>query len=118
MNDNALATQPPAVVVISRRQLVKYIQKLNVRNGDVLAVKADSYSAKEEVLRGLADALGRAGRKDIVIVVVDSFTELAVLGEKEMNAQGWYKLPALRKLIHTKADTEPAQEAVDGQERG
>src|SRR5574341_185551 len=91
---------------ISRRLLCKHLQKIHINNGDVLAVKATSQAAKIEILRGIADALGRIGKKDIVIVVVDNFTDLSVLNEKGMNKHGWFRIPQLAKLIHSKQDAE------------
>ena len=119
MPDNAeitvAATTP--TINLSRRLLCKHLQKIHINNGDVLAVRAGTPSAKEEILQGIADALGRIGKKDIIIIVVDRFDDLSVLNETGMNKHGWWKIPQLAKLIHLKKDgeEEKKEEANDGQ---
>ena len=119
MPDNAeittAATAP--TINLSRRLLCKHLQKIHINNGDVLAVRAGTPSAKEEILQGIADALGRIGKKDIIIIVVDRFDDLSVLNETGMNKHGWWKIPQLAKLIHSRQDgeEEKKEEASDGQ---
>src|SRR4030066_1555379 len=86
-------------VVISRRQLAKMLTKFRVNNGDVLAIQTGSISAKVEIVKAITEALGRIGRKDVIVVVVDDFSEMKVLNETEMNKQGWYRIKTLRKFI-------------------
>jgi hypothetical protein len=89
-------------VQISRRQLGRYFSKIGLKNGDVLAVKAGTQEAKVEILQAVTDALGRVGKKDIIVVVVDDLRDLSVLDVKDMADQGWFRAPILRKAIHQK----------------
>ncbi len=96
--------EKPQLPLVSRKAIQKHLQKIHIANGDVLAVKAGTFTAKQEVLSGIVDALGRLGKKDIILIVVDDFTDLSVFSETEMNKHGWYHLPQLQKLIHKPAD--------------
>ena len=95
---------------ISRRLLRNHLRKIKINNGDVLAVKTGTAVAKENILIALAEALGKVGKQDVIVVVVDSFTDLSVLDEKEMNGLGWYRVNTLKKMIHIKG-----KEAEDGE---
>lgn len=108
MADNADddAVQRPSNTFLSRKLLTKHIQKIHLNDGDVLAVRAGTTIAKQEYLKGIADALGRLGKRDIILVVVDRFDDLSVLNEKEMNKRGWYRVPQLQRLIHIPKDGE------------
>lgn len=108
-------TQP--TVLLSRKQLYKHIQKLVLHDGDVLLIKETSPTAKREVIQGILDALGRVGRKNIILVVVDDFDDLSVLTEQDMAKHGWFRVPALRKLVHSKVDAEPEKEVEDGKDK-
>lgn len=104
-------TQP--TILLSRKQLQKHIQKLTLREGDVILIKESSPTARREVIQGIVDALGKVGKRNIILVVVDDFDDLSILNEQEMAKHGWYRVPALQKLIHTKADAEPEKEVDD-----
>lgn len=108
-NADGNEVQRPSQTFLSRRLLTKHIQKLHLQNGDVLAVKAGSAVAKQEILKGIADAMGRLGLKDIILVVVDRFDDLSVLNQKEMNKHGWYRVPQLQRLIHIPKDGEKGE---------
>lgn len=98
--------QRPSETFLSRKLLTKHVQKLHLQPGDVLAVKAGSAVAKQEILQGIADAMGRLGLKDIILIVVDDFKDLSVLNQTEMNRHGWYHVPQLKKLVHLPKDAE------------
>ncbi len=117
MADNAENTAPTTQpIVMSRRLLCKHLQKINLHDGDVLAVKASSQTAKKEILEGIVKALERIGRKNIILVVVDDMRDLSVLDEKEMAKHGWFRVQTLQKLVHTGPEKERAKEAEDGED--
>lgn len=97
--------------LLSRRMLQKHLQKLHINNGDVLLLREGTPAAREDVIMGIVRALGELGHKEkCLVVVVNRFDDLAVLDEKEMNKHGWYYLPQLKKLIHTKTDSEESHD--------
>lgn len=81
---------------ISVRQIARLLKKLCVKNGDILAVKQTF--ANQGVIEQLSEGLQRM-EVTALIVVVDSFDDLTVLNETEMNKRGWYRFEKLARVL-------------------
>ncbi len=77
---------------LAREEIRRYVRNITVNNGDILAIKVGSVLAKKENTDALSLGLARAGKTGSVIVVVESFTDLAMLDETEMNRLGWRRM--------------------------
>lgn len=109
MADNADSNVAPAQKYFSRRILRKHLQKLYLKDGDVLVVKADADVAKREILDEIYQGLTTLGKPRVLIVVLDQLEDLYRLDEKEMNKYGWYRVPTLKRLIHVPKDGEKGE---------
>jgi hypothetical protein len=80
-------------------KVAKFIQKFKVSDGDVLLIKEGSPIAAnlEEIVQVVHDS----GRQNVVVLVVDDFGSVKALDEKTMNAEGWFRVEALRKLVRS-----------------
>lgn len=88
----------------SVRSFIKALKKLNVRDGDCLLLKSSTALAKKEVIDDMLAKLSALGYAHLVVIVVDDFDDLKDANELEMNKNGWFRVDALRKIVHRAPD--------------
>lgn len=76
---------------LSVRQLSKVIRKLRIRDNDIILVKSDCAMATAENLDLLANAVGRTGAQNCIVVLVDSMDDIDSLSKDTMAKHGWVK---------------------------
>ncbi len=84
---------------ISCRQLAKLLKKFHINDGDILVLKSKTGLANTQTVEDLANALGKMGLKNALVVVVDSFEDMSVLNETEMNKRGWFRFDSIAKMM-------------------
>ncbi|OHB71826.1 MAG: hypothetical protein A2W23_06015 [Planctomycetes bacterium RBG_16_43_13] len=83
----------------SFRQINKFVGKLHLRDGDVLALKYGTNIAQKDFIDKLTNAIVTAGHLNVIIIVVDSFDDLNVLDQETMNKMGWFRKEQLLKVL-------------------
>ena len=77
-----------------KRKLAQVIQKLNLENGNVILVKRGTKLAEQGHLNQLGNTIGEMGfTQQIILIVLDDFSDLSILNEAEMNKLGWQRIP-------------------------
>ena len=76
------------------RKLTSIVHKLKLEDANVLLVKRGSSLANMNNLHQLSNTIGSMGfTQQILLVVVDDFSDLSILNEAEMNKLGWQRIP-------------------------
>ena len=76
------------------RKLVNIVHKLKLEDANVLLVKRGTSLANMNNLHQLSNTIGSMGfTQQILLVVVDDFSDLSILNEAEMNKLGWQRIP-------------------------
>lgn len=88
----------------SFRQINKIARKLNVQNNDVILVREGSILAREDIIKQIIKVLESA-KINAIVMVVDSFDNIARLDEKQMAKANWYRLPAIKNILHRGKDS-------------
>lgn len=81
---------------ISIRKLNQYIKKVRLNDGDIILLMRDC-GVQPDILM---DAIGRAGYKDVTLVLVEDMEDLSVLDESSMNQHGWYHITVLKRIVN------------------
>jgi hypothetical protein len=92
----------------SVRAIIKALKKLNVEDGDTLAVRKGSELANGH-MDDLREALEHLDIR-VILVVIDSLDDVRLLNETAMNRFGWFRMAALNKLIHIRPEEEGYQD--------
>ena len=66
-------------------------KKLKLEDGNVILLKSGSIAAQKMNMDLLSGILFSTKRPNCVLIVVDEFDDLSILGEAKMNELGWYK---------------------------
>ena len=75
------------------RKLTSIVHKLKLEDANVLLVKRGSSLANMNNLHQLSNTIGSMGfTQQILLVVVDDFSDLSILNEAEMNKLGWQRI--------------------------
>lgn len=82
----------------SIRKMSKILHKLNIKSGDVLALKYQSENANKDAIEAITKGLTHMG-VDALVIVVDDFDDLTVLNETAMARQGWFRLASMSKVV-------------------
>lgn len=83
---------------ISVRQAMKYMRRLGVKDGDVIAIQQGTPLANEDSIAKIVEALEKSGRTACIVVVVASMDDLSVLDAGKMMARGWVNMDKVRSL--------------------
>ncbi len=83
----------------SGRSLIKRVEKLEIKDGDVVVVYSgqnglSSLSHIQREVDRLHDFLARQGRKGVLILVVGKDVDLRTLDPEDMRRLGWIRLHA------------------------
>jgi hypothetical protein len=81
---------------ISVRKLNQYIKKVRLNDGDIILLMRDC-GVQPDILM---DAIGRAGYKDVTLVLVEDMEDLSAINEASMTQHGWYHITALKKIVN------------------
>lgn len=81
--------------------LAKIVRKLHVTNNDIILIRSGSMLARQDVIQQIIKVLEDA-KINGAVMVVDSFDNLTTVNETDMNAAGWFKLPAIKNILHRK----------------
>jgi hypothetical protein len=98
------------------RKLGAILSKMRIEKNSVLLVKHGSALSKLDVLEQIPVELEKIGVTDIVVMVVDDFSNIRLIPEREMNKYGWFRIEALADKVVKKSrekkdantDSEPA----------
>jgi hypothetical protein len=100
MTDKPNIQQQPLPQQFSFKQINKFVRKLNVKNNDVILVRQGSMLAREDVIHQIIKVLENIGTKNVAVMVVDDFSNIDKADEAEMAKAGWYRLPAIKNILH------------------
>lgn len=104
---------------ISIKTLAKFVRKMRISNGDIIAIKSGTVLANKRTVDELSEAIGALnGKGKCVLIVVDDFDDLRVLDEKAMNERGWFYVDTLQKIIHQVEEKRNAVSEVSLDEAG
>lgn len=84
-------------MVSARKDVREAIRRLEIEDGDVVLVKRDAIpgkgsTAERAYLNSFATVLGNTGREKCIVVIVNSFDDIATLKPHDMMEHGWVRL--------------------------
>jgi hypothetical protein len=99
--------------MISWKEAAAFVRKFRVASGDTILIKSKSELAQRETIERIGQSIEAAGYRNVLLLVVDDFDFLQSIPEKKMNEMGWFRVKALKQVIH-QLDKEEAQSDVQG----
>ena len=98
MTDN----QRSKTINASKSKFAKFVRKIRLEPDTILAFTEGTIT--HEGLINLGDAIQEIGIGGIVLLVVSDIDKIDTLNEDDMNKIGWFKLPALEKIMASLED--------------
>jgi hypothetical protein len=81
-------------------KLGKMVQKLRLSSDSLILLKEGTEIAQPEAINNLVGNIEKTDLSNVILMVVADFDDIRVMDERQMNEHGWFRAPALRKLIH------------------
>ena len=81
-------------------KLGKMIHKLSLSSDSLILLKEGTELAQPDAINNLVSNIEKTDLSNIILMVVKDFDDIRLMGERQMNEHGWFRAPALRKLIH------------------
>lgn len=91
---------------VSLTQLGNKIKNFKVESNSVLVMRNfDGFIWSDREIEYMEKIFTKAGKENVLILVVDNLEDVQKIPESKMNEYGWFRIDHLRRLVLRKGET-------------